>query len=96
MPVVYESVAAFSKWVHIATSFCMIFQNLFEMFKRFEEAPRIVDLQLGAPTPQNVRIFWDFTGHRIKQIRAFVGFILQPESKLPKNRPRPMNKYRKR
>ena len=32
----------------------------------------------------------------IKQIRVFVGFILQPEMKLLENRPRPKNKCRKR
>ena len=58
MPMVYERVAAFSKLIHIATSFVHDFQNLFETFKRFQEAPKIVDLQLGAPTPRIFGFFW--------------------------------------
>ena len=41
IPMVYERFAAFSKWVHIATGFCMVLQNLFEMFKSVQECFRI-------------------------------------------------------
>ena len=61
MPVVYENFAAFSKWVHIATGFSMVLQNLFESFGKYRDAPRIVDLQLGAPTPTKLLDFRQFS-----------------------------------
>ena len=68
---VYESFACFSEWIHIAIGFCMVLQNMFESFKRFLDAPKIVDLQLGAPTPTKFsdfpgffRIFSDFASNK--------------------------------
>ena len=67
----------------------MVLQNLFERFETIRDAPKIVDLQLGAPTASNFTQVWPKTRTAIKQMRVLVGFILQPEMKLPKIVPDP-------
>ena len=65
---VYEDFAACSKWLRIAIGFCMVLQNLFESFKNFLDAPKIVDLQLGAPTLTKCLVFWifpDFASNKV-------------------------------
>ena len=42
----------------------MVLENRFESFKRFLAAPKIVELQLGAPTPTNFRMFVDFASNK--------------------------------
>ena len=67
-----------------SASYCN--QKLWKLVETFQEAPKIVDLQLGAPTGAN---FTSKGVASIKQIRVFVGFILQPDLKLPKIVPDP-------
>ena len=38
----------------------MVLQNMFERFKRFLDAPKIVHLPLGAPAPTNFPFFFHF------------------------------------
>ena len=58
--------------------------------KTFQEASKMVDLQLGAPNGAGFVYMARFSKsgyHAIKQIWGFVGFILQPEMKPPKSVP---------
>ena len=84
---IYEIFADFSGVLHTATRFCRTCSKL------FADASEIIDFIGGAPMCQ---FFVRFEVYTIKQIRVFVASILQPEMKVLTNRPRPMNKYRKR
>ena len=63
--------------------------DLFETFKSFADASKIVDFIGRAPTGSNFTWKLSDTRTTIKQIRVLVAFILQPEMKLPKIVPDP-------
>ena len=67
--------------------------NMFETFINLQDASKIVIYRAEILCVNSVCVFEVYT---IKQIRVFVASILQPEMKVLENRPRPMNKYRKR
>ena len=58
---------------------------MFETFTTFADASKMVDLIGRAPNGTDFDKICDM----IKQIRVFVGFILQPEMELPKIVPDP-------
>ena len=61
------------------------FAKIQKRVKRVADASKIVDFIGRAPTLTHFNNLCD----TIKQIRVFVGSILQPEMKLLENRPRP-------
>ena len=73
-----------------SASYCyQVLTNMFEAFINLQDASKIVIYRGEFLCVNSVCVFELYT---IKQIRVFGGFILQPEMKPPKNRPRPSNK----